>query len=627
MTVILELFVAPDSPSPGTLDTNRTAELTIADNDHSPIAVRDNLTTGEDVVLVIPPTLLLANDSDVDELEVLSIVEFDAESVLGGSIELDLDGNLLYIPPVNTHGSDSFGYRIQDRTGNRAAGLVDIAITPVNDLPSISGFRDEVLEPGESVELALVLDDLETAEEDLDLSLLIEDPGLVPFAEVTGSGRNRNLRLEAASAGRGETQVRLRVEDGDGSFMEETLTITVTSRRLRVLADPTVPGRRVDVAVLFRPEGDEQRLRFDLAFDPEALAEPILSLGADAEGGLLTLDESRFSDGLIGVEIVFPAPIGVGLGLALGDSDELEVLTASFDVPEDFDGRATLLRVVGELAPLEFEDGNEDLLSSRVQDLELEVYQGIEADIVPRPDGDGQVDLLDVIALTRLAAALEGPYSGAEFTRGDCAIIEVDGVDEAGDGVIDFTDVVQGGRYAAGLDPQRQIGGPVRPSDILSPAVSRRGALIAQFGDRSETVMPSRIVVGKAVVGASGMVDVVVAIDSPGDLNTVAFSIGFDASLLSFEDAITLEGAKGASLVVNAKQASTGQLGLAFVGAAGTVFEQGLHDFVLLKFRVMDALLEQTAVTVGQSPIQCRQSVSVPRSSRFSVKMAWFRLR
>ena len=78
---------------------------------------------------------------------------------------------------------------------------------------------------------------------------------------------------------------------------------------------------------------------------------------------------------------------------------------------------------------------------------EGETDLGLEADVAPRPEGDGELLVNDWVQVGRFVAGLDTPEPGSEFQRADCAPIVT-----SGDGELLVNDWVQAGRYVAGLD-------------------------------------------------------------------------------------------------------------------------------------------------------------------------------
>jgi RHS repeat-associated protein len=118
----------------GFLDsTIATIRIEVTPVNDAPVAIDDNVSTDEDIQLVIESLL---NDSDVDSdlnkssLAVLSLPQ-------NGDVSINpLTGTFVYSPHANYHGVDSFTYSIKDVEGlvsNEAT--VDIVIKSVNDRP------------------------------------------------------------------------------------------------------------------------------------------------------------------------------------------------------------------------------------------------------------------------------------------------------------------------------------------------------------------------------------------------------------------------------------------------------------------------------------------------------------
>ena len=74
-----------------------------------PVAKADNLTAVENEEYTFEKSVLLENDTRVDNAR---ITDFDTETVEGGEIEDNRDGTLSYIPPQDFKGEDSFEYSL-----------------------------------------------------------------------------------------------------------------------------------------------------------------------------------------------------------------------------------------------------------------------------------------------------------------------------------------------------------------------------------------------------------------------------------------------------------------------------------------------------------------------------------
>ena len=96
-----------------------------------PVAVADAYTLSEDTTLV--GTSVLANDTDVDDGDVLSAVL--VADVGHGTLALGADGSFTYTPDANYNGADSFTYRASDGTAQSDVATVSLTVSAVNDAP------------------------------------------------------------------------------------------------------------------------------------------------------------------------------------------------------------------------------------------------------------------------------------------------------------------------------------------------------------------------------------------------------------------------------------------------------------------------------------------------------------
>jgi VCBS repeat-containing protein len=117
------------------------ADVTIVVNavNDPPIAVDDQAETSEDTPVTIA---VLDNDSDL-ETGTVFLESFSNPSQQGGSVARDENGTpfltsddrLIYTPPLNFSGTDTFSYTISDGTAQDSA-TVTVIVHPVNDPPT-----------------------------------------------------------------------------------------------------------------------------------------------------------------------------------------------------------------------------------------------------------------------------------------------------------------------------------------------------------------------------------------------------------------------------------------------------------------------------------------------------------
>jgi hypothetical protein len=152
-----EVLFAPDTNFHGTasftytvtdqygLYTNGTATLLIAAFNDVPVTQGESYSSDEDIGLIFTQAQLLINDSDVDvatDGQVLSISRVgQAEH---GTVWLDAQGNLRFVPDANYHGPAQFTYWVSDGLAANGAGAevpatVSLTILAVNDLPVVTG--------------------------------------------------------------------------------------------------------------------------------------------------------------------------------------------------------------------------------------------------------------------------------------------------------------------------------------------------------------------------------------------------------------------------------------------------------------------------------------------------------
>jgi Ca2+-binding RTX toxin-like protein len=97
-----------------------------------PEAEDDAASTPEGTPLVLSPGDLLANDFDPDE-DALTIV--DVGDAVNGTVSIDDDGNIVFVPDAGYSGPASFVYTIEDGHGGSATATVEIDVVQGNTAP------------------------------------------------------------------------------------------------------------------------------------------------------------------------------------------------------------------------------------------------------------------------------------------------------------------------------------------------------------------------------------------------------------------------------------------------------------------------------------------------------------
>ncbi|MHA1926905.1 MAG: Ig-like domain-containing protein, partial [Candidatus Thorarchaeota archaeon] len=106
--------------------------ITVTPVNDAPVAVDDAYTTDEDVPHIVAAPGVITNDYDID-YDSLTAVLVDAP--LHGSIALNADGSLSYVPDADWQGVDSLTYQVFDGTEYSNIATVTITVNPVNDAP------------------------------------------------------------------------------------------------------------------------------------------------------------------------------------------------------------------------------------------------------------------------------------------------------------------------------------------------------------------------------------------------------------------------------------------------------------------------------------------------------------
>jgi Bacterial Ig domain len=108
-----------------------TATITVDPVNDPPVGVDDEATTEENTSVDIA---VLANDTDPDVGDTLSVDSVTTPSTQGGTVQANVDGTVTYTPPTVFTGDDGFDYVVGD--GHETASAhVTVHVTPPNRAP------------------------------------------------------------------------------------------------------------------------------------------------------------------------------------------------------------------------------------------------------------------------------------------------------------------------------------------------------------------------------------------------------------------------------------------------------------------------------------------------------------
>jgi hypothetical protein len=98
-----------------------------------PTANKDKATAQEDAPIVMIDVLANDTDADGDRLMVVN-----ATQGRNGSVTINTDGTLTYVPAKNFCGSDTFNYTMSDGKGGTGTATVEVIVNAINDPPRIT---------------------------------------------------------------------------------------------------------------------------------------------------------------------------------------------------------------------------------------------------------------------------------------------------------------------------------------------------------------------------------------------------------------------------------------------------------------------------------------------------------
>jgi hypothetical protein len=208
-----------------------TVRINVTGTNDAPDARDDFATTAEDTAVTIN---VLGNDTDPDgdSLSVNRIVSNPAN----GSVTVNQNGTITYIPNPNYNGPDSFQYEVSDGNGGFDIATVRINVTPVNDRPDA---RDDVATTAEdtAVTINVLNNDTDVDGDVLTVNRIVSNPA---HGSVVVNA-NGTITYIPNPNYNGPDSFRYEVTDGNGGFDTATVRINVTPVNDR-------PGPRDDVA-------------------------------------------------------------------------------------------------------------------------------------------------------------------------------------------------------------------------------------------------------------------------------------------------------------------------------------------------------------------------------------------
>ncbi len=243
---------------PSTLYDSDAATFTVRSVNDAPVAVNDAGTTTEDTAVEIS---VLANDTDIDGILVLSSVTVGSGPAHGNTSVNTTTGVITYTPVSNYNGADSFTYTVQDDSNAVSnAATVTITVDLVNDPPVISTLPELSFNEDDSLlyTFAELYDNV--ADPDTPDSLLI--PAIILGQDLTVRVAADMMVFKAAANWFGKDTLRVVVSDGP---LADTAEVHVSVHSIN---DPPVFVNLPDT-VKFNNEEDKVLVMSDYVEDAD----------------------------------------------------------------------------------------------------------------------------------------------------------------------------------------------------------------------------------------------------------------------------------------------------------------------------------------------------------------------
>jgi uncharacterized repeat protein (TIGR01451 family) len=187
-------------------------------NDRPSISNIGNLTVNEDTNAVM---ITFTIDDPETLPENLMVTASSSAQALVPNGNLTVGGTfatrtLTMVPLAEQFGTTTISIVVSDGVATNTDTFV-LTVNPVNDRPTVTDIADQTIaEDTSTATLAFTIDDVETAETSLALSVASSDLAVVPLAGITlgGAGANRTVTVRPATNHFGSSMITIMVSDG-----------------------------------------------------------------------------------------------------------------------------------------------------------------------------------------------------------------------------------------------------------------------------------------------------------------------------------------------------------------------------------------------------------------------------
>src|SRR5579883_490171 len=374
------------------------------------------------------------------------------------------------------------------------------------------------------------------------------------------------------------------VTNAYGSILSSNASLGVVfpAATVKVFNTLGTAGQVVTVPILLVANGNENAIGFSLNYSPTLLTNVGVALGTGVTNGTLQFNTNQA--GAVGVAVALSS----GATFAPGSQEVAEI---SFVASPSASGYSVPLTFGDQPTKRELSDANAGLLAANFSNGQLTLSRSaFEADVSPRPNGDGAVTIVDWVQVGRYVAALDSPTNASEFQRADCAPRAT-----SGDGLLTVSDWVQAGRYVAGLDPLTVAAGPTGPPGpgIALPLRKEGGSTQRVVSVQAPPILPGQTT-------GTALVELV----AQGDENAIGLSLAFDPKVVSYTSASLGSDATSASMDVNANQATNGEVGIIMALPTGASFSPGTRQVLKVTFQALTTNTANSTVALGDLPVR-----------------------
>ncbi|WP_289055928.1 tandem-95 repeat protein, partial [Carboxylicivirga marina] len=237
-------------------------EITITPENDAPIANDDPpYTLNEDQSIKIN---ILENDNDVDNDIYLSTIIIEEQNLpKNGSITINTDNTIDYVPNQDFNGADSFIYSLIDEDGQTSdpdhPATVTFTVLPVNDNPiAIDGH----VETYDNISIDIdILDFVEDVDGNLDLSTLeipTEEEKQPSHGDVTINGTTGRITYDPDYNYYGPDAFGFTICDTDGECTEAFINITVLTGNAKPITNSDYLEIKEDSTLSFNPLNNDR---------------------------------------------------------------------------------------------------------------------------------------------------------------------------------------------------------------------------------------------------------------------------------------------------------------------------------------------------------------------------------